>query len=63
VSEITSLSIQGLQGGGGRLPQNLGLLTSLRHLDASGCALARYMATHSEKSSILYLYILNMTGL
>lgn len=40
-SGITSLSIQGLQGCGGRLPPHIELLTSLRSLDASSCGLVR----------------------
>ena len=40
-SGLTSLSIQGLQGCGGRLPPHIDLLTSLRSLDASSCGLVR----------------------
>ena len=38
---LTSLSMQGLKGCGGRLPPHIDRLTSLRSLDASSCGLSR----------------------
>ena len=40
-SSLTSLSMQGLKGCGGRLPPHVDRLTSLRSLNASSCGLSR----------------------
>ena len=37
---VETLSLQGLAGGGGRLPPHVGLLTNLQALDVSACGLA-----------------------